>query len=40
VISVAPLITHTFPFSRALEAFTLFADRTDGVIKVALTAER
>ena len=39
VISVAPLLTHTFPFSRAQEAFTLFADRTDGVIKVALTAE-
>jgi threonine dehydrogenase-like Zn-dependent dehydrogenase len=40
VISVAPLLTHTFPFSQAQEAFTLFADRTDGVIKVALTAER
>ena len=39
VISVAPLVTHTFPFRRAQEAFTLFADRTDGVIKVALTAE-
>jgi len=39
MISVAPLLTHTFPFSRAQEAFTLFADRTDGVIKVALTAE-
>ena len=40
VISVAPLLTHTFPFSHAQEAFTLFADSTDGVIKVALTAER
>jgi len=39
VISVAPLLTHTFPLSRAQEAFTLFADRTDGAIKVALTAE-
>jgi len=39
VISVAPLVTHTFPLSRAQEAFTLFADRTDGVIKVALTVE-
>jgi threonine dehydrogenase-like Zn-dependent dehydrogenase len=37
VISVAPLLTHTFPFSHAQEAFTLFADRTDGVIKVVLT---
>jgi threonine dehydrogenase-like Zn-dependent dehydrogenase len=39
VIAVAPLVTHTFPFSRAQEAFTLFADRTDGVIKVVLTAQ-
>lgn len=39
VISVAPLVTHTFPLTSAQEAFTLFADRTDGVIKVALTAE-
>ena len=39
VISVAPLVTHSFPFSSAQEAFTLFADRTDGVIKVVLTAE-
>ena len=28
-----------FPFNRAHEAFTLFADRTDGVIKVVLTAK-
>ena len=39
VIDVAPLVTHTFPFSRAQEAFTLFADHTDGVIKVVLTTE-
>jgi len=39
VIDVAPLVTHTFPLSRAQEAFTLFADRSDGVIKVVLTAE-
>jgi len=39
VIAVAPLVTHTFPFSRAQDAFTLFADRTDGVIKVVLTVE-
>jgi threonine dehydrogenase-like Zn-dependent dehydrogenase len=39
VIAVAPLVTHTFQFSRAQEAFTLFADRTHGVIKVVLTAE-
>ena len=39
VIDVAPLVTHTFPLSRAQEAFTLFANRSDGVIKVVLTAE-
>ena len=39
VIDVAPLVTHTFPLSRAQEAFTLFADRADGVIKVVLTAQ-
>jgi len=39
VISVAPLVTHTFPFSRGQDAFSLFADRTDGVIKVVLTTE-
>jgi len=37
IINVAPLVTHAFPLSRAQEAFTLFADRTDGVIKVLLT---
>jgi len=38
VINVAPLVTHTFPFSRAQEAFTLFADRADAVIKVVIMA--
>jgi threonine dehydrogenase-like Zn-dependent dehydrogenase len=38
VIEVEPIITHSFPFNRAQEAFTLFADRADGVIKVILTA--
>jgi threonine dehydrogenase-like Zn-dependent dehydrogenase len=37
VIDVEPLLTHSFPFTRAREAFTLFADRGDGVIKVCLT---
>jgi threonine dehydrogenase-like Zn-dependent dehydrogenase len=37
VIDVEPLVTHTFPFARAQDAFNLFADRKDGVIKVALT---
>ena len=39
VIDVEPLVTHSFPFSRAQEAFALFADRVDGVIKVVLTTE-
>ena len=38
VIDVTPLITHTFPLGRAQEAFTLFASRGDGVIKVVLTS--
>jgi threonine dehydrogenase-like Zn-dependent dehydrogenase len=37
VIDVEPLVTHTFPFARAQDGFNLFADRKDGVIKVALT---
>ena len=37
VIDVGPLVTHTLPFNRAQEAFTLFADRAHGVIKVVLT---
>jgi threonine dehydrogenase-like Zn-dependent dehydrogenase len=39
LIDTGPLITHRFPFSRAHEAFTLFADRADGSIKVVLRAE-
>lgn len=38
-IDVGPLLTHNFPLSRAQEAFTLFADRADGVMKVVLHAE-
>jgi threonine dehydrogenase-like Zn-dependent dehydrogenase len=38
-IDVTPLLTHRLPFSRAQEAFTLFADRAEGAIKVVLTAE-
>ena len=39
VLDVEPLITHSFPFSQAQEAFTLFADRTQGVVKVVLTTD-
>ncbi len=38
VIDVSPLITHKLPFTQVQEAFTLFADRADGVIKVVLVA--
>ena len=39
VIDVEPLVTHAFPFSRAQEAFALFADRADGAIKVILSMD-
>lgn len=35
-IDTTPLITHTFPFSRILEAYDLFENRRDNVIKVAI----
>lgn len=35
-IDVTPLVTHRFPFERAQEAFEMFADRRDGVIKALL----
>ena len=37
-IDTTPLITHTFPLSRIAEAYWLFENKGDGVIKVALTA--
>ena len=40
MIDVSPLITHTFPFKAAQEAFTLFANRADGTIKVVLEARK
>ncbi|MDR3670192.1 MAG: zinc-binding dehydrogenase [Holophaga sp.] len=33
-LDVAPLITHAFPLARVQEAFELFRNRTDGVLKV------
>lgn len=39
IIDVAPLVTHRFAFSQVQEAFTLFANRAEGAIKVVLTAE-
>ncbi len=35
-IDSTPLITHTFPFSRIEEAYDLFENRRDNVIKVAI----
>nr|WP_325303434.1 alcohol dehydrogenase [uncultured Dysosmobacter sp.] len=38
-LDTTPLITHTYPLSRIAEAYDLFENRRDGVIKVAVTAE-
>lgn len=35
-IDTTPLITHRYPLSRIREAYTLFANRADGVIKTAI----
>lgn len=35
-IDTTPLITHTFPLSRIDEAYSLFENKEDGVIKVAI----
>jgi L-iditol 2-dehydrogenase len=35
-IDVSPIVTHHFPLAQAQDAFTLFADRSDGAIKVIL----
>jgi threonine dehydrogenase-like Zn-dependent dehydrogenase len=35
-INLRPLLTHTFPLERIIEAYDLFASRRDGVIKVAI----
>ena len=38
-IDTTPLITHCFPLSKIEEAYHIFENRLDGVIKVAITAE-
>ena len=38
-IDTTPLITHRFPLSEIEEAYCIFENRLDGVIKVAITAE-
>lgn len=35
-IDTTPLITHRFPLSRIAEAYSLFENKEDGVIKVAV----
>lgn len=36
-IDTTPLITHTFPLDRIDEAYEIFENRLDGVIKIAIT---
>ena len=36
-LDLTPLLTHRFPLDRIVEAYDLFANRRDGVLKVALT---
>lgn len=38
-IDTTPLITHTFSLSEIEEAYRIFENRLDGVIKIAITAE-
>ena len=35
-INTEPLITHTYPLSKIAEAYDLFENKRDGVIKVAV----
>ena len=36
-IDLTPLLTHRFPLERITDAYTVFANRSDGVLKVAIT---
>ena len=36
-IDTTPLITHRFPLSRIEEAYRIFENKEDGVIKVAIS---
>ena len=38
-VDASCLITHRFPFSRAMEAYDLFSERGDGIMKVALVMD-
>lgn len=35
-LDLTPLLTHTFPLDRIVEAYQLFGERRDGVLKVAI----
>jgi threonine dehydrogenase-like Zn-dependent dehydrogenase len=35
-LDLNPLLTHTFPLDRITEAYQLFGERREGVIKVAI----
>jgi alcohol dehydrogenase len=35
-INLTPLLTHSFPLERIVEAYQLFRDRKDGVLKIAI----
>ena len=35
-LDTTPLITHRFPLGRAMEAYALFENKADGVVKIAL----
>ncbi len=39
-IDTSPLITHTFPFSKVEEAYDLFENHRDNVIKVAIKNDK
>ena len=36
-LDTRPLVTHRFPLDRIEEAYDLFANQRDGVLKVAIT---
>ena len=40
LLDTTPLITHRFPLSEIEEAYRIFENRLDGVIKVAITADK
>ena len=37
-VDLSGLVTHRFPLERIEEAYELFANQRDGVLKVAITA--